>query len=219
VKLQGRRANGRRPLFAAVVVSSLLAAPPGCDREAKPAFATATSKPTPTSASVYGDPALFPSREGGQALRELALAGDARQLLLALAPVRDATVVVRVPRPTAASAAVWASSAAKNDREPVRVSAVLTLTETARVDAQAETELRQRVDSILRSSVAPQLDLNLQLRRTERVGPSPDRAPPRGGRALDIGFALALLGFGLSAGLVLERLRQRGSLRWPPQRK
>lgn len=156
--------------------------------------AETTRKTRPDSSSLYADPALVPSRDGEHARRELALAGDASTLLEALPEIRRAEVVVRLPAPR---------SGTRDEEATPNATVVLELDGP---DAESEA-VRARALRILRGAIDPRVAVQLEL-----LGPSAGvegRADGHGPRAVDFGLALALLGFGLSAGILLERMRRR----------
>lgn len=151
-----------------------------CDPKAPPQV----RGPSPSSESLYGDPALVPTPDGEHARRELALAGDLKQVLA----LEDAHVVVRLPR----------------GQERVPEGPVTVLVEGRALDGDeqdADEGLREEILDLARAIVHPQAQVDIIL-RTAR--PSPARRP-----MTDPLLWLALLGLGLSLGVAFDRRRRQ----------
>jgi len=137
----------------------------------------------PDKASIYGDARLVPTRTGERARRELALAGQVARL-----------VDARVHRPGATEVDVQLDGAPR-------------VTVSLRLDASEppSAALREDVDRLVHG-VVPDAELTLA---THAAG---SNAPPEP-RGVPWPLVLALLGFGLSAGVFAERAAARGVLR------
>jgi len=180
----------RPPRAALRIAATLSFALLGCESEPAPASEPAAFAHTrPDKASLYADASLLPTRAGERARRELALAGQLSAALehLALTPLQ---IDVRLGQPP--SVVVIASRAHSPDASPSEIVAE---------------DIRE-----LCLATIPDLDpagVHLWLR------PAPaDSAPRELPRPRSPLWALvfACIGFGLSLGVSLERLRGRRKL-------
>ncbi len=139
--------------------------------------------------ALYGDPGLVPTRAGERARQELALAGSVAAALRARAEVVALAVEVRLP--------------AQGDPGAAVISGQLTL-DAASVTRIAEGVLGPWSAGRVQVELAPP-----KVGAVEREEPpaSPGRGWPRWP------LALALVGLGASAGVSIERLRQRRASR------
>ena len=157
--------------------------------------------PVTTWESAYGDPTLVPTREGEQVRRDLATASAIRETVKfsAGARARDVHVAFRGrirPRPTTRSAA-----ADEGLPGQARVTVI------ASTEAELES-LRPTIHEIVRASAREPWTPA----QTEVVfvaaSETPPETPARGG-LLDLALAMALIGFGASMGISLDRAAAR----------
>lgn len=134
-------------------------------------------------AALYGDPALVPTRAGERARQELALAAAVATAVAAGADGGAPVVEVRLPAGSDGGAVVVAGEVALAAEEVVRIA-----------EAVVGAWSVGRVAVFVRSPRAGAL------------------AAAEGPAGPDWPLALALVGFGVSAGIAVERLR-RGSSR------
>lgn len=139
----------------------------------------------PDKAALYGDPALVPTRAGERAREELALAAEVAAAVAAAGDARAdggaPVVAVRLPAGADGGAVVVTGAVALAPAEVVAIAeAVVGRWSVGRVAV-----------FVTAGAGAPGLDAGA----------------PRG---VDWRLALALLGFGASAGVAVDRLRRRG---------
>lgn len=139
--------------------------------------------------ALYGDPGLVPTRAGERARQELALAASVVAALRARTEVTALAVEVRVPTPGDPGAAVIAGEMPLDGATVMRIAeGVLGPWSAGRVQIELTRPAAGAVER-------------------EEPPASPGRGWP--GWAL----ALALVGLGASAGVSIERLRQRRASR------
>ncbi len=197
-----RPARSLRLLLALACAAPLACSVPaesGRDRDERPD----PRCPTATWASAYGDPALVPTREGEQIRRDLATAAAIREAALASAHdlVHDVHVVFRGGQQPAS----W-TTARTEEAEPGAAHVIV----TPRVGADIE-PLRRSLPILVAASVRePWTPAQTTLEFTGPVA-EPDHAG-RGARGLglvELALAMALIGFGASMGISLDRLAAR----------
>ena len=138
--------------------------------------------------ALYGDPGLVPTRAGERAREELARAGSVAAALRARAEVRALAVEVRLPTPGDPGAAVIAGELSLDTATVTRIAeGVLGPWSAGRV----QVELTPPAGAVER----------------EDVPIAAERAEPRWWPRWALG--VALVGLGLSAGVSIERVRQR----------
>jgi len=146
----------------------------------------ARDRPRPDKASLFGDPALLPTREGERARTELAYAGEiesAIRLLQGAVDVRvDVELTPRLEAPTAAVVARFAAETALNER---------------RLD------IDRILHAVLPDGGAARTEIVLSVVEPERPESGPSKAP----------LAIACLGLGFCVGVAFERLRKLGRRR------
>lgn len=166
-----------------VLVLGLLAS--GCsggERLARPG--PLRTEVAPDKESLFGDPGLVPTREGEHIRREIAVAGEIERAVLTLGGVARAHTNVELPR---------------EGSEPPRVLVA------ARLDAGGDrSTLDGRIRSVVRGVVGDVPDRALNVVLAEPAAPREERAPP-----LPLLLGAGLVGFGLSAGVAVDRLRRR----------
>jgi len=164
------------------------------------AVGNARRSPPSAKATLFRAAALVPTPEGERARQELAWADSIRQAL-----ARDPALVspwVEV-RATAAGATDtprgwWEPPPAWAPAHVLVVAGVAA--DTAEADP-ARVELHGRIARVVTATVGPLAPAEL----TIELHPAPDPPRPRGATSL----LFAVLGLGLSAGVVLERIRSR----------
>ncbi len=144
-----------------------------------PAPSRTPERPVADKARIYGDPALVPTRAGEAARAEVAAAGELERLLHE-AGFADLRVTLERPR--------------SGDAAPPRAAIVAT-----RPPDLIEAELAvRRLASV---SFGPEVELEILLRDPKDAGPRRPGTDPL--------LWLALLGFGASAGIAIDRWRSR----------
>ena len=150
-----------------------------------------TEARVPDKSRLYGDPALVPTRAGERAREELALAGSVVAALRARGGEGALAVEVRLPGAGDPGAAVVTGSLALDAASVVRIAeGVLGAWSVGRV--QVELARAEASEAAHATGVA--------------VAQGPAWGPGSWQGWL---LATALLGFGVSAGVSIERLRQR----------
>lgn len=146
----------------------------------------APRRPTTDKAALFGDAKLVPTREGERARRELAEAGEIQALL-----------------EHAGFADVRVSVSRTDDASPARVAIVVRppMPDDVATDPETTELAKEQVTALARQISGPSA-------ATEVVLAPRDATPPRR-PATDPLLWLALLGFGASAGVMLDRLRRR----------
>ncbi len=138
--------------------------------------------------ALYGDPGLVPTQAGERARQELALAASVAAALRARTEVTALAVEVRVPTPGDPGAAV--------------------ITGEMPLDGATVTRIAEGVLGAW-SAGRVQIELTPPAGAVERE--VPPASPGRGWQGWAL--ALALVGLGASAGVSIERLRQRRASR------
>ena len=141
------------------------------------------ARPT-DKASLYGDPGLMPTREGEQARAELAVAGEIAEALRASSPLDDVRVDVEL------------------DGVP-RV-LVAGRTPAGTPEDELRTRILQVVDAVMGPGTGERTTIAI-----EPVAVPPSSEPTRSWWAV----LVAVLGLGISTGILFERSRKRWRLR------
>ncbi len=164
---------------------------PGCtsgrsEAQRPPAVAGLHSE-TGAKQRLYGDPALVPTREGERARRELALEGEIDESLASLGLLERTHVsVILDPMGAAAPSAVV----------------------VARVTEQAP-RATEAVQKITAAILGPRRSLELQLIPHPAPSSPEEAKAPATDPKRSLALALAILGLGVSLGVLGERLRPR----------
>ncbi|MEZ4382576.1 MAG: hypothetical protein R3A79_14660 [Nannocystaceae bacterium] len=151
---------------------------------AKPARAAPPANPARAKEALFGDARLVPTREGERARRELALAGAIAEHLAGDPQIRAPLVDVTLP---------------ERDADPAaRPHALVSL----QAPADAQVALRAAIEALCRDVLGdPQASVTILRRDPEPAAPAP------AGHLRPL-LALALLGLGASAGVVIDRRRR-----------
>jgi len=144
-------------------------------------------------AALYGDPALVPTRAGERARQELALAAAVTAAVAARADVGALVVEVRLPAGADGGAVVVAGEVALAGEEVTRIA-----------EAVVGSWSFGRVAVFVRSPRAGALAADGPLAADGSLAAD----GPRGPRGGDWRLVVALVGFGASAGIAVERLRR-----------
>ncbi len=152
-----------------------------------------TEARVPDKSRLYGDPALVPTRAGERAREELALAGSVVAALRARGGDGALAVEVRLPGAGDPGAAVVTGSLALDAASVVRIAeGVLGAWSVGRVQVELAPARAEASEAAQATGVA--------------AAQGPAWGPGSWQSWL---LATALLGFGVSAGVSIERLRQR----------
>lgn len=163
------------------------------------ALVVAIAGEVPDKAALYGDAALVPTRAGERAREELALAAAVAAAVGARADGGAPVVEVRLPAGEDGGAVVVTGAVALAPAEVVAIA-----------EAVVGSWSVGRVAVFVRAGAPDPGEGGQNGPRGEGLGPE-GRAADRGpeGRAVDWSLALALVGFGASAGIAVDRLRRR----------
>ncbi|MEX1366716.1 MAG: hypothetical protein AB1Z98_26555 [Nannocystaceae bacterium] len=172
-----------------LVLATLVTA--ACD-ESRPRRAEAPRTDRGDKQALFGDPTLLPTREGERARAEVSMAREIEQAISVL--------------PAAASSRVDVELSRRGVERAPRVIAVVRGQPTAQTEA-----LREQVATIVLAVAGPDADARLVVEPGGSPLPEPTRPP-------SWMLLMGVLGLGLCAGILVERIRQLRASSRPPTR-